>query len=65
MVTDSEQLIKNLIEIYDQNKVLTTDQATSVASMKRRSASFGQLEEFFSYPRVYFAAKTAILAMPE
>ncbi len=56
MVTDSEQLIKNLIEIYDQNKVLYEPTKLRESINQAAKGLFRKLEEFFSYPRVYFAA---------
>jgi hypothetical protein len=57
MVTDVEGLLKDLIEIYEENKVdynpVQLRQSISAAGKNL----FRQLEEFVSYPRVYFSVE--------
>ena len=63
MVTDKEQLITDLINIYDSNNV--EYDATKLRESINQAAKrlFGRLEEFISYPRVYFIAKDADFAV--
>lgn len=56
MVTDSEQLITDLIEIYDRNKVDYEPTKLRESINQAAKGLFRKLEDFFSYPRVYFAA---------
>lgn len=59
VVTDQEQLIADLMDIYDRNKV-DYDPAKLRESVSEAAAGlFGKLDEFVSYPRVYFAARAA------
>ena len=56
MVTDKEQLITDLIEIYDKNKVEYDVDKLRECVTQAAKGLFGKLDEFVSYPRVYFAA---------
>ncbi len=55
MVTDIEGLMKDLIEIYDENKVDYNPVQLRQSVCEAGKRLFRQLDEFVSYPRVYFA----------
>ena len=65
MVTDIEGLLKDLMDIYDENKVgynpVQLRQSISAAGR----LLFRQLEEFVGYPRVYFVANDSDFATAE
>jgi hypothetical protein len=62
MVTDKDRLIAGLIDIYKRNNV-EYDAAKLRESINQAAKGlFGRLEEFVSYPRVYFIAKDADFA---
>src|SRR5215467_395721 len=64
MVTDKEQLITDLMEIYDRNQV-DYDPARLRESINQAAKGlFRKLDEFVSYPRVYFAANDADFGTP-
>jgi hypothetical protein len=56
MVTDKEQLITDLIEIYDRNNVEYDPAKLRECVALAAKGLFRKLDEFVSYPRVYFAA---------
>jgi hypothetical protein len=59
MVTDKEQLEVTLIDIYEKNRV-EYDPAKLRQSVDQVAKSlFGKLDEFMSYPRIYFEAGDA------
>jgi hypothetical protein len=59
MVTDKERLIADLIEIYDDNNVAYDPAKLRDSIDQAAKGLFGKLEEFVSYPRVYFNANNA------
>jgi hypothetical protein len=59
MVTDKERLIADLIDIYDGNKVEYDASKLRESIDEAADGLFGKLEEFVSYPRVYFIANDA------
>jgi len=54
MVTDIEGLLKDLIEIYDENQVDYNPVQLRQSINEAGKHLFRQLEEFMSYPRVHF-----------
>src|SRR5262249_15335540 len=61
MVTDKERLIAGLIDIYDRTNVAYEPAKLRDGINQAAKGLFGKLEEFVSYPRVYFIAKDADL----
>jgi hypothetical protein len=59
MVTDTERLITDLIEIYDRNNVNYDPVKLRESINQAAKGLFRKLEEFVSYPRVYFIANDA------
>jgi hypothetical protein len=59
VVTDVEQLITDLIDIYDRNSVIYDAAKLRDSISQAAKGLFGKLEEFVSYPRVYFIASAA------
>jgi hypothetical protein len=57
MVTDIGGLLKDLIEIYDENKVDYNQVQLRQSISEAGKRLFRQLDEFVCYPRVYFAAE--------
>src|SRR5262249_27963276 len=64
MVTDKEQLITDLMEIYDRNNVEYDPGRLRESINQAAKSLFRKLEEFVSYPRVYFAADDADFGTP-
>ena len=62
MVTNKERLIAGLIDIYNRNNVAYDSAKLRVSINQAANGLFGRLEEFVSYPRVYFIAKDAEFA---
>ena len=56
MVTDKEQFIADLVEIYDRNEVKYDPVKLRDSVDKVAIGLFRKLDEFESYPRVYFLA---------
>jgi hypothetical protein len=59
MVTDAEQLITDLMDIYDRNKVTYDVGKLRDSISKAGGGLFSKLEDFVSYPRVCFTANDA------
>jgi hypothetical protein len=59
MVTDKERLIADLIDIYGENKVEYDAGKLRKSIDQAADGLFGRLEEFVSYPRLYFIANNA------
>jgi TIR domain len=59
MVTDKERLIAGLSDIYDRTNVEYEPAKLRDSINQAAKGLFGKLEEFVSYPRVYFIAKDA------
>jgi hypothetical protein len=59
MVSDAEQLITNLIDIYDRNNVSYDVGKLREAISQAAGGLFDKLEDCVSYPRVYFTANSA------
>jgi hypothetical protein len=62
MVTDKDRLIASLIDIYNRNNVEYDSAKLRESINQAAKGLFGRLEEFVSYPRVYFIAKDADFA---
>jgi hypothetical protein len=62
LVTDKERLITSLIDIYNRNNVEYETAKLRESLNQAAKGLFGRLEEFVSYPRVYFIAKDADFA---
>jgi hypothetical protein len=62
MVTDKKRLIAGLIDIYERNNVQYDSAKLRDSINQAANGLFGRLEEFVSYPRVYFIAKDADFA---
>jgi TIR domain len=62
MVTDKKRLIAGLIDIYKRNSVAYDAVKLRESVNQAANGLFGRLEEFVSYPRVYFIAKDADFA---
>ena len=62
MVTDKKRLIAGLIDIYERNNVQYDSEKLPESINQAANGLFGRLEEFVSYPRVYFIAKDADFA---
>jgi hypothetical protein len=56
MVTNKEQMIRNLMDIYDANDVSYDARTLRDRIEHAAKGLFGKLAEFVSYPRVYFVA---------
>jgi TIR domain len=56
MVTNIDGLLKDLMDIYDENKVSYNPVQLRQSICEAGRRLFGQLEEFTGYPRVYFVA---------
>jgi hypothetical protein len=66
MVTDKKRLIAGLIDIYNRNNVEYDSAKLRESISQAANGLFGRLEEFVSYPRVYFIAKdTDFAAHPD
>jgi TIR domain len=65
VVTDVEQLITDLIDIYDRNSVIYDAAKLRDCISQAAKGLFGKLEEFVSYPRVYFIASAADFGQSE
>jgi hypothetical protein len=59
MVTDNERLITSLIEIYGRNRVVYDAVELRQSITQATKHLFCRLQEFVSYPRVYFIADDA------
>jgi hypothetical protein len=62
MVTDKKRLIASLIDIYERNNVQYDSAKLRESINQAANGLLGRLEEFVSYPRVYFTAKDADFA---
>ena len=59
MVTDTEQLIKELIDVYRRNSIEFDAVALRSAAVRLEKGLFGKLGEFEGFPRVYFRVQDA------
>jgi len=59
MVTDEGRLTAGLIDIYRDNKVKHEPKKVRDSINQAAKGLFGKLEEFVTYPRVYFIARDA------
>jgi TIR domain len=59
MVTDTEQLIKELIDVYRRNSIEFDALALRSAVVRLENGLFGKLAEFEGFPRVYFRVQDA------
>ena len=59
MVTDKDELINDLMDIYQRNKVEYDASNLRESINQAAKGLFGKIDEFVTYPRVYFAANDA------
>jgi hypothetical protein len=65
MVTGNEQLIKELIDIFQRNAIKFDEMQLREFAAKLERGLFGQIREFEGYPRVYFTASDTEFANGE